>query len=371
MRNRRAFTLIELLVVIAIIAVLIALLLPAVQAAREAARRSQCVNNLKQIGLGVHNYISTNGSFPPYVTNFNIPPNMASPNTSAWSWLFGWSVALLPYIEQTPLYNSANYSFGFINPPNATVWAINVSVYNCPSDSQETGSYPGSTSWINYAANVGGPACITAWNGLIVLMNNGPGNLSGSNDYTNGNTGKVTLAGVTDGTSNTGMIGERLIGFSTPESGGITANSALARRTIFSVTSVLPTVDAYSSTQALALYQACNSIPGNQQAGDINYWNGGVWPGGFSQALRFNAINHWMTPNGLTCGSTGPQGDTTNSLGQGNILDALTVSSNHPGGVNHLFGDGHVQFVKNTVNVQIWWGLGSRNLGEVISSDAY
>jgi prepilin-type N-terminal cleavage/methylation domain-containing protein/prepilin-type processing-associated H-X9-DG protein len=370
MRSRRAFTLIELLVVIAIIAVLIGLLLPAVQSAREAARRAQCVNNLKQMGLAVHNYISANECFPPMVTNFNIPPNLASPNVNSWTWLFGWAVAILPYEEQAPLFNTANYSFGFINPPNSTVWYNKVTLYLCPSESQESGPSPIS-SWINYCANFGGPCSITAWNGPIVLMNNGPGGLSGSYDYTNGNTGKVTMAGITDGTSNTALFSERLTGFQMPFSGGITAGSPMAVRTIFAVTSVIPTPDAYSPTQALALYQACASIPGSQQASDINWWNGAVWPGGFSQTLRYNAYDHWMPPNGLTCGATGGQGDTNNALGQGHITDAITASSNHPGGVNVACCDGSVRFIKNSINVQTWWALGSRNLGEVLSSDSY
>src|SRR4051794_1301589 len=108
--RRGGFTLIELLVVIAIIAVLIALLLPAVQAAREAARRAQCVNNLKQLGLGVQNYLSTNDAFPPLLGNFGLNGNQ--PASTGGPWVLGWAVALLPYIEQQQLFNSANYSFG-------------------------------------------------------------------------------------------------------------------------------------------------------------------------------------------------------------------------------------------------------------------
>src|SRR3954447_12785242 len=122
-RGRRGFTLIELLVVIAIIAVLIALLLPAVQAAREAARRAQCINNLKQMGLGVHNYLSANNVFPPIMGNWNIPPTPATttPFAGSGTWPLGWACAILPNMEQSQLYNALNYSNGTQDAPNTTV----------------------------------------------------------------------------------------------------------------------------------------------------------------------------------------------------------------------------------------------------------
>jgi prepilin-type N-terminal cleavage/methylation domain-containing protein len=107
--NRHGFTLIELLVVIAIIAVLIALLLPAVQAAREAARRAQCVNNLKQLGLAIHNYVSQVNAFPPLFESFNYYQYnpIATPNTNQGGpWALSWGVVLLPFYEQTALYNA-------------------------------------------------------------------------------------------------------------------------------------------------------------------------------------------------------------------------------------------------------------------------
>jgi prepilin-type processing-associated H-X9-DG protein len=113
------------------------------------------------------------------------------------------------------------------------------------------------------------------------------------------------------------------------------------------------------------------AVPGSQQASDVNWWNGGLWPGGFAQTLRYNAYDHWMPPDNLTCGATGGPGDTGNALGQGHITDAITASSNHPGGVNVCFCDGSIRFVKSSINVQTWWALGSRNLNEVLSSDSY
>src|SRR5215213_6414670 len=134
--SRRGFTLIELLVVIAIIAVLIALLLPAVQAAREAARRSQCVNNLKQLGIAMHNYHDVVGSFP---TSFwrntrNVRGSTATDGTNRHSWI---SMSL-PYIEQTPLYNSMNFSLGVGERQNVTAAMTPINVLMCPSDPSPT-----------------------------------------------------------------------------------------------------------------------------------------------------------------------------------------------------------------------------------------
>jgi prepilin-type N-terminal cleavage/methylation domain-containing protein len=128
-RARRGFTLIELLVVIAIIAVLIALLLPAVQAAREAARRIQCTNNMKQIGLALHNYHDTHGRFPPGSIQ------VATPNGS---YRQPFLSALLPFIEQGNLYASFNYNLGFENPVNITTRASRVNGFLCPSDTPQT-----------------------------------------------------------------------------------------------------------------------------------------------------------------------------------------------------------------------------------------
>ena len=188
MRFRRAgFTLIELLVVIAIIAVLIALLLPAVQSAREAARRIQCVNNLKQLRLAAHNYHSTNDTFPPAVFSF------ASGDTNLW----GQTARLLPLLEQQALANSINFSLGVRDPGVSTVVQTQVAAFICPSDfdrmtdSSNTNDFVG-YGRINYQANAGNDTG-TLNAALTVETNNGV--------FIAFKT--IGLAAITDGSSNT------------------------------------------------------------------------------------------------------------------------------------------------------------------------
>ena len=169
MRNRRAFTLIELLVVIAIIAVLIALLLPAVQSAREAARRAQCTNNLKQLGLALHNYNSQQNCFPPQVQNGG--------HASIWGggplfdpWPLDWTASILPQMEQQPLYNALNFAFGSTGVFNRTVVSQKVSSLMCPSEDTKLPAAASTYGWKSYHANVGGPAVIRNWNGMFTTL---------------------------------------------------------------------------------------------------------------------------------------------------------------------------------------------------------
>jgi prepilin-type N-terminal cleavage/methylation domain-containing protein/prepilin-type processing-associated H-X9-DG protein len=372
-RSRRAFTLIELLVVIAIIAVLIALLLPAVQAAREAARRAQCVNNLKQMGLATHNYLSSQNCFPVLISGFNVG-GIAGPNTSnpEGPWPLGWAVGILPNMEQTPLYNSSNYSFGAQDGPNTTVSNSKVAGYICPSESLKQGPWPGVSSFINYGANYGGPASLTAWNGMIVPMTGSAASncqcypVNNVNVFSHANFAPFGTEGVTDGTSNTAVYSEKLIGIQLPANGVITPGSIFAKRVTFNANlGTWPaSPDTQNGTIAQQYYQACRSIPGTQVAIGTNYWNGACWSGSHAGTFRFNAYNHINTPNGLTCSWQGGEDP-------GQLLTAITAASNHPGGVNVCFGDGSVKFIKDSISVQIWWGLGSRNLGEILSSDSY
>ncbi len=360
-RSHRGFTLIELLVVIAIIAVLIALLLPAVQAAREAARRAQCVNNLKQLGLATQNYLSAQEAFPPLFTNFFTTAGY--PNSKGTGiWPLGWAVALLPTMEQQALFNTANYTFGAQNPPNSTLANTKVLALVCPSESSSVG--PKYNGWTNYAANYGGPSPIMSWTGPITPMGNGGLGVNAL-DHSNGNVGTNGFASITDGTSNTAAFSEKMVGLSS--TAVINASSSgQALRVAFQVGMTVP-VDTGNAAQALALIQACKSVPSSSTAVGANWYTGGVWTGSHGSTLRFNAYNHFNTPNGLSCIDTSA-GDTQ---APGDYSDPMTATSNHPGGVNVGFCDGSVHFIKNSVNLQTWWALGSRNMGEVISSDAY
>ena len=356
------FTLIELLVVIAIIAVLIALLLPAVQAAREAARRAQCVNNLKQLGLGVQNYISSNNAYPPLLAMFGTAAAGGYPVVGAWP--LGWAVALLPYTEQQSLYNAANYSFGISNPPNEkTIGFLKLNTMICPSESNSQGQVF-ATSWTNYVANIGGPSAMMAYSGPIVVMNESNlGTTNACNKTVTGGRGTFGPESVTDGTSNTAMISERL---NNNGASGVTAGSGVNALRFFFLAGGVHQAPGGGAALALQFVAACKGLNSSTQpvAGSYSKYMASVWGGSHACTLIFNSYSHVMPPNGLSCQDTGgnPVGDYS---------DAITASSNHPGGVNSVFCDGSVHFIKNSINVNTWWSLGSRNLGEVIDASSY
>ncbi len=358
--SRRAFTLIELLVVIAIIAVLIALLLPAVQAAREAARRMQCTNNVRQLGLAVHNYISQNNCFVPLGANF-ANAGYGGPSLAAGDWPLGWAVTLLPGLEQQALYNTANYSLSVNNAADTlTLCATKVGALICPSESAGVGPfYP--NSWTNYAANFGGPATLASWSGPIVYMGNSAQGTNGSSVQIG--LGVVGVQNVTDGTSNTAMFSERLIGMN--DATAQPPGSGSARRVAFKL-SIPANANSGSMSQALKLVSTCQNLPSTQLSVLPDTYSGGIWPGGHRGTLRFNSYNHFNTPNKLTCTTSDGEGGTP-----GGFNSLIAPSSNHPGGVTTAFCDGSVRFVKDSINLQVWWAIGTRNQGEVVSADAY
>jgi prepilin-type N-terminal cleavage/methylation domain-containing protein/prepilin-type processing-associated H-X9-DG protein len=343
--SRRAFTLIELLVVIAIIAVLIALLLPAVQAAREAARRIQCVNNMKQLGLALHNYHDVHNSLPPGRIWAPRPGKGAGdfPSIFAGAQNTTWFILMLPMMEQTPLANSFNFTLGSEGYygaglavaagffANSTVAGTKISSFQCPSDRENQfqintnyqggllsgpiftkGNYAvswGNTNWgAQYATNLSGQYLKSAF----------------------GHDGRISVASVTDGTSNTVFVGEVL-------------------------------------------------------QGSLNDIRGVMWSsvsGGSSFMTRFtpNAFNDYLNITsggdyldndpGLFCTSE-PVLQLPCFAGASDNSAFAGARSRHAGGINVGLGDGSVRFVKNSISPQIWIGINTISGGEVISADSY
>jgi len=371
--RRRGFTLIELLVVIAIIAVLIALLLPAVQAAREAARRAQCVNNMKQMGLGYHNYHSTHDTLPW--------------GSGPWGWndLSG-TTLLLPYIEQTPLWNSFNFNDGDdtdangVNPAlpdtpnNRTAQTTQIAGFLCPSDTNRlSGSRVASGTLgkpygrINYSGNAGSSPISTFWltpfDGIFKWVG-GDEYQPGGKTLRSGNPqpGRGSCVGfrdITDGLSNTAMMSEKVMGLGNSSNNldPINPPATLYRvggNTGGSNADINPSQTASGGT---GYYQRCMSV-NKLSGGRVDETPFGArWWDGYPPQTRYT---HVMPPNSISC-----------AMGGGATGGAYTASSRHSGGVNVLMADGSVKFIKSSVSTQAWWGLGSRSGGEIISSDAY
>ncbi len=344
MKTRRsAFTLIELLVVIAIIAVLIALLLPAVQAAREAARRSQCVNNMKQIGLACHNYLSSYQVLPPGKVPAYAPP---APGYARWSP----QASLLQFIEQGNVFNSLNFllppvtpamngvvstfmpATSYPNGENLTGCNTQINAFLCPSD------VPPLTGWLggnNYLGNTGAYMCDLGDSNPCTVCTDSPA-AQGAFYYGSG----VSLASVTDGTSNTCFFGEKLRGQGTPNF-----------KTDLLIMPNQPTLQL--------TYQTCTAVP--KGSPPLTSVQGISWS---LADMCCTTYNHVGTPNQNSCAGFP-------NTGMVNMSMQVPPTSLHPGGVNMLFGDGSVKFVKDSVSLATWRALGTRNGGEVISADAY
>jgi prepilin-type N-terminal cleavage/methylation domain-containing protein/prepilin-type processing-associated H-X9-DG protein len=348
-RSRHGFTLIELLVAIAIIAVLIALLLPAVQSAREAARRAQCTNNLKQIGLAIANYESAVGCIVPGYISLCTTGNCASP-TAMPSQIavpgynpdpftldqgpgWGWLAMLLSYAEQAPLYSAINVNLPTWVADNGTAVVTQIGIYLCPSANNPTSAcvmvdvnlrlLPVANQYFaraNYQYNMG-------WNDTSIQ----PPNQS-YDDPVRGCNGplyrnsRVPYAGVTDGLSNTVVASEK-----TP----YLADASWV--------GIIPGYRHFA-------YNAFASL-GTGGAG-IDYDYPGAILSSHSGPSLYEVPEVIHPPNS-------PVGHTDEYY------------SLHPGGANVLLGDGSVRFVKQSINLLTWQALSSRSNGEVISGDAY
>ena len=352
--RRRAFTLIELLVVIFIIGILMALLLPAVQWSREAARRAQCVNNLKQIGIALHGYHDAMGSLPWGQGPFN---------WNDWSA----SVMMLNYMDQNNVYNSINFSMppppsepsffppegpampGY--PPNLTAQGTQLAVLLCPSDGNRLTTRCGHT---NYAANAGSTPMFfnpPRQDGLFIWAGD-PIDKANTKAFGPGNA-PTRFSEITDGLSQTVAYGEKVKGYLA----GNALDPRMPSATIFSVGPEEP------QGKPGPYYKACSNLDITNSASNIArvYDSmGSQWWLGHPYCGRYN---HVMTPNKWSCSYPFNQGDN----GQG----AVPPSSRHSRHVNMLFLDGAVHQVKDSVQPEVWWAIGSKAGGEVVSPDEY
>ncbi len=300
--TRRAFTLIELLVVISIIGILVALLLPAVQPAREAARRTQCVNNLKQLGLALHNYEGMHLSLPPgYMSNFDSQGNDTGPG-------WGWAAMLLPQFEQTTVFSAANFGLNIEVPANSTARLVAVNNFLCPSD-----RYSAAWAAVDRDILTGAPKreiCRVAQSNYVGMH----------------------------GTSEPGPDGE----------GVLFRNSRVAFRDI---------TDGLSQTISI---------------GERSHLLGpATWVGSVTDALLYDDDGDHIGKPDLETGPGMILGHAGEGVGPGsNGSEPNQFYSLHSGrGVNFLFADGHVAFLKSTMNYKTYLSLSTRSGGEVVSSD--
>lgn len=333
--QRHAFTLIELLVVIAIIAILVALLLPAVQQAREAARRSSCKNNLKQLGIAMHNYHDTHQTFPQAQYRCDGNPACQNPAGSGTPKVWegsGFLVSLLPYMEEGPLFDRWDSNQHYIRAPNQALSRTRITAYLCPSDIEYTeGGYPG----VNYAGCGGSTTNI--W--------------SDRSDGMLQRRANTRMRDCLDGTSSTVMIGELLVGdgvqgsISETDIRRVQTPPAIANR------------EFITQAELESVATACDAIAPDS-AGSFSRC-GRNWSSPYPNQTRFNTA---ATPNWrhLSCAFGGGFGLCTDRSG------VFAARSRHRGGVQVTLADGSTRFISENIDLLTWQRLGNRKDGEVV-----
>lgn len=322
--ERRAFTLIELLVVIAIIAVLIGLLLPAVQKVREAANRIRCKNNLKQIGLALHSYHDSQGSFPPGYRSAVGSGGPADDRGPGW----GWATLLLPYLEQDNLYNQIRFDRDITDPVNAMSRTRVLPVFLCPSD----GGDPVFTVDVRNDPTPDFSTPLTDANGQPVQV--------AHSDY-------VGIFGSPEITVDPGFL--------LPD-----ANRSLAYRGMFYRNSRVRIADVTDGTS--------NTLFVGERSSNLAYntWTGAVTGGQVPPRI---AEPTGMGPEGapvLVLGHTGTAADVPPHTPNSAVNHVDDFWSRHAQGVNFLFVDGSVRNINSQIDPQTWWALGTRAGGEVV-----
>jgi len=367
MSRDRGFTLIELLVVIAIIAVLIALLLPAVQAAREAARRAQCVNNLKQIGLAMHNYHSTQDCFP----SGGFPTIDQGTQKTAGDQSFSAHFRMIPSLEQQAIYNAANFnvscyddSAGWPDAMNSTASIARLTTFLCPSDTPPSWNILGAFFYNNVSPKIIAPgnSYFASFGASIEYRYPQAGGKPNGLFFYNGPS--LGIRDVTDGTTNTIAFGEWKIGT------GVKSKESIPQDIIFQGTWPTGMLNTTAGSEIInvATYPDLKNWL-NQCAGNM--------AGGRQNKSVVLGMNWAWSVTGVTLGNvvSAPNPKTPNcSINPGNTLPGpgvFTFSSNHRGGANALMSDGSVRFLKDSININTILALGSRNGGEVTSADSY
>ncbi len=324
--STRGFTLIETIVVIAIIGLLASLLMPAVMDAREAARRMECSTRLRQIGLALNNYLSVYQSYPPIEVND-----------------FSTHGFLLPYLDQSVLYNQINfhhlwvhYAPTFIEPTFQTVATTKISSFLCPTDDAPLGKFGG----VNYRLNIG----VGPWFSYnLVTPDSGNGFLNLPRRSVS------SPADIVDGLSNTIAFGERLRGSRLPFMSGL-ANRDFHKNTI----------DFQLSRTAEQMIKSCRAMNAIDGFHFFYTESGAAW---FDPGFGETYYNHVETPNYQL-----PDCGIGLHLGGGGDGGMITLRSWHHGGVNVLYGDGSVHFIKDGINLSLWRAMSTRNGGEVFDA---